>query len=125
MVMLMKHTGSQHLISVISGLKSLIKDILQAGAKDYIISSVYYVMSMADETCHQVDDIVEVMTTIEPEIGGKAMTIAESLRAQGRQEGEQRLAKSLLENGVAADVIAKAAGMDADELFDLVSETQS
>lgn len=54
-----------------------------------------------------------------PEQKEKMMTIAERLREEGKREEAQRIARTMLENGIDSALVQLITGLSADELASL------
>ena len=59
------------------------------------------------------------------DIRGEAMTIAEALRKEGKQEGHSELIFNMLENGITKQQIADSTGLELKYIEELVQAQQN
>jgi predicted transposase/invertase (TIGR01784 family) len=98
-----------------------------AGTLDHVygMSAIVYILGV--EKKYSVDELIQTMVNIVPEIKEDIMTAAQQLEQRGMQQGIQKsmqvksveIAKNMLSKGFSANLIQELAGISAEELRQL------
>ena len=106
-------------------MKDQLKVLYENMGEDYIYTSMKYVLKAGN--MDDLDDLSEILSSINTEMGGEVMSIAERLFTQGREEGlsqglsqgVQKSAKNFLAEGVDPQVVSRATGLTLEVIKQL------
>lgn len=129
MQLLMKHISATDITAVLLDLLPWLKQIEgESDGREFIVQAIIYMLSTGQtEQAHKIVEITQ--QSFAREIGDEVMTVAEMLKKEGLQEGEQNtkraVALEMLREGLSIELIVKITKLSRETVEKLKVEAET